>query len=183
MSDFIKRLQDKPQKTRTRILWVASCFAAIVVFTVWFTTFKNELGKINGSELAELQAQVTLESEPHYLKVTRAEFKDNNLSLYFDITNDTDDILNFSKNSEITLTANGEERKPTQITDRQNNPYVQKALSRSQTFGILKFDLSDTETGKITFDNLYFEQSPQTRFKETISLDFVKLQTTQTIRN
>lgn len=181
MSDFIKRLQDKPEKTRTRILFVTSGVAAIAVFSIWLATFKHQIGSINGSNTQNPSVQTSQASQPHYLSVSRAEVVANKLNVYFAASNDTNDILDFSKLNDINLNANGKNYNPTQVTDRQGQPYVSKVLSHGQNFGILTFD-ANAKSGQITFDNLSFEQSPTTLFKETLDLDFDKLESTQDIR-
>jgi hypothetical protein len=184
LQDFIKNLQNKPDHIKNRILWSTSTVAAVIVVTIWFTNFKHQIANISGSDILNINSTAqSQESAPHYLAVENAQETNDALIIYFNVKNDSSDILNFSGDTDISLTIDGNKLTPTKITDRQNQAFVKKVLSNSQTFGILTFDKPQGKSGELTFDNLYFEQSPETIFKETLKFDSSKLTPPQNIRN
>ena len=182
IQDYVKNLQNKPIEVRNRILWVSAAVAAVVVFSIWITTFKKEVGSLSIASINTTTTS-TQASAPHYLSIDAKDVVGGKLLIYFSIRNDTDDILNFSKLSDITLSVNGKTYNSSRVTDSSNNTFIVKALSHSQNFGILTFDNTEAGTAEITFDNLYFEQNPTTLFKETIPIDLNKLTTPANLRN
>jgi hypothetical protein len=171
--EIIQNLQNKPEQTRTRIFWSASTVAVIVVVAVWLVSFKNDVKNITLSG-SQTTANATKESTPHYLSLESSELKDDHLLIYFSAQNDTGDILNFSQISNISLIIDGKKYQPSKITTRTNTDFVQKILSQSQNFGVLTFEKITKGYGQLTFDNLFFEQSPQDT-KEVIPLNLDKL--------
>ncbi|HEX5429966.1 MAG TPA: hypothetical protein VFX17_02685 [Patescibacteria group bacterium] len=183
ISQFIKNLQDKPLKTRNRILLAGSSVAVVLVVGVWFTSFRKEIKNINVSDISSSITQTVADSAPHYLSVDSAEVSGGNLLIYFSVHNDTTDILNFSTAADVKLTASGQTYTPSKVTGRTQAPFVQKVLSNTTEFGILTFDTAASGSGTIIFDNLYFEQSPDSIFKETDNLDLSKLPKPDEVRN
>jgi hypothetical protein len=184
ISNGVKNLQDKPDHIKTRILWSTSAVAAVLVVTVWFTNFKHQIANISGSDILNINSgSQSQTSAPHYLQVENATRANNQLQIFFQVKNDTNDILNFSPLADISLVLDGKKISPTAVTDRQNQAFVKKVLSNSQTFGILTFDNPEGDQAVLTFDNLYFEQSPENIFKETLDIDLGKLTPPESIRN
>jgi hypothetical protein len=178
LQQYINELQNKPLNVRLRILWSTTAAVAVILIAVWAVTIKSELA-INPEVLAE---NANPESTMEYIEIERAEFTGTLLNLYFKASNDTTDILNFSKPESIELTANGQTINPVKIVDRQGRTFVQKILSNSENYGILIFNIADAGEGEIVFDDLYFESRPEGIFKETAELDFDKLKKEQEIR-
>jgi hypothetical protein len=174
LQDFIKNLQEKPYEVRTRILWASSAVASVLVFGIWLTTFKNNIQNLNIRSSFTSAANTTPVSATHYINIDRAVV-DQNLNLYFTVKNDTTDILNLSKLSDIKLVLNGKDYTPSKITDLSSKAFIQKSLSHTQSAGILTFDNVTSGQGSITFDNLNFEQSTQNLFKEVIDVNVSKL--------
>ena len=182
INKFLSNLQNKSEQTKNRIFWSASIIATVVVATVWFGSFKREIQSISGTDL-NLNAQQSQESAPHYLKLEGAEQTNDKLAIYFSVNNDSEDILNFSTNNDIDLLIGGKKSNPVSVTNRQGDKFVEKVLSHQEQFGIATFDNIADNTGTITFDNLYFEQTPSNIFKETLELDLKKLSKPLDIRN
>jgi hypothetical protein len=107
----------------------------------------------------------------------------NNFNVYFNLNNTTDDILNFSKASDITLIVNDQTFHPSQINDRQGKPFAQKILSFTQNFGILVFPALSGDSGQLTFDQMTFERSSDKPLKQTLNLDFKELEKTSNLRH
>lgn len=180
LSDYIAELQQKPLHIRMRVLWATTAVVAVLLVALWGITLKSELNHLGGNTPAP---QPIPQTAVKYIFVERAETTKNSFLLYFRINNDTSDILNFSKLTDIKLTANGNSINPSKITDRQGQNFVQKILSHSENFGIMIFPLNSAADGSIVFDNLYFESHPETSFKETLNLNFEELNKPQELRN
>lgn len=120
--------------------------------------------------------------EAKYVKVERVESSNNNFKIYFSVHNTQTDILNFSSSNEVKLTASGKTIGPERIVDRQNKPFVQKILSKTENFGILIFPQINSQTAELLFEDLYFENQPDKIFKELLSLDIDELTKNQEVR-
>ncbi|MBX4205091.1 MAG: hypothetical protein KW788_02810 [Candidatus Doudnabacteria bacterium] len=164
LQDFITNLQNKPDHIKNRIFWSTSTIAAVFVVSVWFINFKHQVQNISGGSVLNLGSQTSNAAAPHYTKIDRTEIKNGKLLIFFTVINDTSDILNFSAASDIKLNGTA----PSQITDRQGLAFVKKVLSHTENQGTLSFDDTSAKSGSVTFDNLYFEQSPDVIFSETI---------------
>lgn len=173
LPDLIKKIQDQPLHIRNRILFVSVGMVGAAVIAVWAVTFKQDLKQLSVASVTTTTQ--TQESAPHYLSVSAKDSSDGKLLLYFSINNDTADILNFPQASDISLTIYGKKYNPDKITDRTGNEFIKKSLSHSQAFGILSFSGVPNGSGEITFNNLYFEQSPGSLFSETLPLNIAKL--------
>lgn len=139
---------------------------------------------MNGNFLPRVGSSSTSVSAPHYLSVSRTEVKDGKLLIFFSVKNDTSDILNFSKAENIKLNVKNKEYHADKVNNRQNQQFVSKILSHSQNFGILEFKTSSTSgSGELSFDNLFFEQNPDSIFKEILPVDLNKLMKPETLRN
>ncbi|MDP4000974.1 MAG: hypothetical protein Q8P83_01935 [bacterium] len=191
LHDFIRRLQDKPYNVRVRILWTTTIIVAIVLIVIWLSTVKNEITNIDNNGFANLN-EITDTDEPSgqtiteqntYIAVERTELNETGaFQIFFKVNNSTQDILNFSPLEQIKLEINGASLTPLQINDRQDNPFVQKILSNTENFGTLVFSQLEVNTGRLIFDELYFEQNPNKIFRESLDLDFKKLNKTQELR-
>ena len=60
IKNFIKNLQNKPEATRVRILWVSVAFCMLFVIGIWLLSFKNiaDKNKINNSNSSELKEKI-----------------------------------------------------------------------------------------------------------------------------
>lgn len=184
MNDFIKNLQEKPYETRVKILWGTVGVVAIIILAVWVITLKANIKNLDGKNLLSTPATTSINQSPsNFASVERAEISGQNLKLYFNFNNPTSDILNVSKNSDISLDIDGKQETPTQMTDRQGQPFVQKVLSKTQNFGILVFPAPRDSSGKLTFNQIFFEQTPSQIFNQTIDLDLKKLEQDSNLRN
>lgn len=191
LNDFVRGLQDKPYNIRVRILWTTTIIVAIVLIAIWLSTVKNEIANIDNSGFANLDkntdteksSEQTITERNTYIAVERTELDETGaFQIFFKVNNSTQDILNFSPLEQIKLEINGASLTPLQINDRQDNPFVQKILSNTENFGTLVFSQLDTDTGRLIFDELYFEQNPNEIFKESLDLDFKKLNGTWELR-
>ncbi len=155
-----------------RILWLTTIAAAIIILAIWSVGFKKEFAQINGSA-ASNQITVTTPQVAalHYLKVDGSEVTNGKLLVYFSLDNDSNDILDAPKTSQIKLTDGRDTYTPSAVSDRQSQPYPQKVLSHSQAFGILTFDQTNIKKADLTFDSMFFENSQDKTFKETATID------------
>ncbi len=183
IQSFINNLQNKPYQTRVKILWGTVIASTLILIGLWILGLRSEFGNLDKQSVLGSNTQVSTISAQHYTQIDGAEIANNQLLIYFSVKNDTGDILNFSKPADVKLTVNGKDNNPSKITDRQNQPYVQKILSHTQNFGIAAFDISQFKSGLLTFDNLSFENNPQSTFKEQVNVDLSKLSQPKDIRN
>lgn len=172
-------IQNLPVQTRMNIMWALTLIIGTGLLGLWiYTTTQNvkNIGTIdlNGNPVPP-PVTGSQQAAPRYTSVEWVERTQNKLLIYFKLTNDTDSILNFSNPSEIKLTINGEEQTAKSVTDRQGNPFVTKALSKSQSFGIAEFENKDGNTAQLKFDDLLFENSASQTFYEQLDLDLNKL--------
>lgn len=180
IQEFIKNLQNKPAEVRNRLFVGSSAIAIVLVVGIWFMNFKHDVKNL---AVSSATSNSTVQSAPHYVSVDAKESKGSQTLVYFSIKNDTTDILNLPKSSDIKLQIGDKSYAPNKLTDRTGNDFVVKALSNSQVFGIAAFDSVSGSNGQITFDNLFFEQSASTIFKETLNINLNKLSAPQSPGN
>ena len=186
MADFIKKLQEKPYEVKVRILWGTVIGAAIILVVILVFNIKSTLQNVDGKKLIDLNtpsSQTTKDTEIQYASVERVERTEKVLKIYFNLNNSTDDILNVSKVSDITLTFDGNESKPQSMADRQGSPFVQKILSHTQNFGVLTFAPINANLATLTLDQMYLEKNPSSIFQQKLELDLDKLTETTKVRN
>ena len=183
LSDLIAKLQSKPYQTRVKILWGIVLVCSVLIVVLWGFNLQKTISRIDGVDLNPLDddAQAIVQNS-EYVKVERVEITDDIVRVYFNVENPTDDILTFSKLSDVRLIAKEKIISPEQITDRQGRPFVQKILSRTQNFGIVDFKAVEEKSGELFFENLSFEQNQKTIFKEKVELNFEKLKKDQELR-
>src|SRR5258708_17631500 len=131
MTDFIKKLQEKPYEVKLRIIWGTVIGAAIVLVVILIFNIKDTLKNVDGKKLIDLNTssgRTAANTNIQYASVERVERTAKVLKIYFNLNNPTNDILNVSKVSDITLAFDGSEVKPQSILDRQGNPFVQNAF-------------------------------------------------------
>src|SRR5688572_1354024 len=129
LSEYIASLQQKPLHIRMRILWGTTLVFGVLLVALWGMTLKAELNHISGNKTDE---EPVLKTAVKYILVERVQSQDDTLTLYFRVSNPTNDILNFSKIKDIRLSVNGTALEPSKFTDRQGQNFVQKILSRSE---------------------------------------------------
>lgn len=186
MVDFIKKLQEKPYETRLRILWGTVMVAAIALVIIFVFNIKNTLQGVDGKKLIDIDNssnQANVLSEIPYAEVERVERTEKVLKIYFNFKNPTDDIVNISKLTDITLIFDSNTLKPQSMTDRQGNVFVQKILSHTQNFGILIFTPINTNLATLTFDQMTLEKSPSNVFQQKLELNLDELSETTKVRN
>lgn len=181
--DFIKNLQNKPYETRVKILWGGVIVIGILLVFAWVFSLKSTISGLDKNSSANSAPAETPTAKTQYITIERAETSAGNLRIYFKIKNPSNDILNFSKLEDIKLVAGGRELSPVKLLDRQNKPFVQKILSKTENFGMLTFLSEMPDEGKLSFDQLFFENQPQLIFKETSDLDFSQLVKTEELRH
>ena len=183
----IERLQKQPYEVRIKILWGVVAVSAVILLVIWILSLKQTFSNISGKSLVQTPTAAAVnalsESQTRFAAVERVEKTGNILKIYFNINNPSADILNVSKLENITLDANGQSIKPKGMSDRQGQAFVQKVLSHTQNFGILTFNGIDSAFGKLTFDQMFLESSPADVFKQTLNLDFKKLNDSTKVRN
>jgi hypothetical protein len=185
MKNFLNELQNKPYETRVRILWVTVGVIAVAIFIIWVMSVKSDISKLDTKNLLTIPTQSTNSNQTavNYVNIERAEVAGQNLKLYFNFNNTTDDILNISKLTDITFNIDNQQINPTQILDRQGQTFVQKVLSHKQDFGILVFLNPHATTGTISFNQMFFEQTPDQKLTQTINIDLKQLEQLTKLRN
>ncbi|MEJ0021651.1 MAG: hypothetical protein WDN47_03645 [Candidatus Doudnabacteria bacterium] len=182
--DFLTKLQKQPYNTRVKILWGSVVVAAIILFGLWVLTLRSSIKHLDTSDLLKSPSTAGANStKVNYAAVERVDTGSGNLKIFFNFNNTTDDILNVSSLSNISLTANGASIAPSQMTDRQGKPFVQKILSHTQNFGILVFPKIDGASAQLTFDQMFFEGSPDQILSQKLDLDLKKLGKPNNLRN
>lgn len=184
MKDFIKNLQDKPYETRLKIMWGTVLFAGILLIAVFIWNIKAVVQNTSGTDLLNPPVDDSAEqTNLNLLSVEKVETRSGRFRIYFNLNNPGEDILNMALIEDITLTINNVQHQPTEIIDRQGQPFVEKILSKTQNFGVLIFPTIIGAKGTLEFDQMYFEKSPDTLFSQKVELDFNKLKTDNPIRN
>jgi hypothetical protein len=182
LQDLIGYLQKQSYHARVRILWGTVAVVAAVLFILWIVTLKSTIKHLGTDNNTNVSGAAT-QTAAAYATVERAENNQNNLKLYFYFDNPTKDILNVSQLSDIELLVNNQRLKPTKMTDRQGQPFVQKVLSHTQNFGILIFPKTDANRGELSFNAMFFEQTTQQLLTQTIKLNFKDLQKSTNLRH
>ncbi|GEM_PF-2418930 len=186
---LIEKLQQQPQATRIKIVWAGVAIAALILFVIWVFSLRSTIKNLNGVDLIKLPTseptnnQGQIQTATPYATVERAESTALNFKLYFNFNNSTNDILNLPALTDITLKINNQTIKPTKITDRQNQPFVQKILSHTQNFGILIFPKTNADAADLNFNQMYFEQTPNALFNQKIKLNLKDLEKSALLRN
>jgi hypothetical protein len=182
--DIIRKIQDKPYETRVRILWATVGIAGIVLVAIFVFNTKNSLKDVDGKELINIDVpSTTAMTQTPYASVERVERTEKVLKIYFNFNNPTDDILNVSKLSDISLSFDNSKLNPKNITDRQGQAFVQKILSHTQNFGILVFDPINSGQVTLTFDQMSLEKNPNNIFRQELNLNLDELTETINPRN
>ncbi len=180
----MQKLQKKPYETRLKILWVAVLASAVILVVLWIFNLKNTFKNIDTDSLIKTDPRVaSLETDIPLLTVERVEKTTGNFKIYFNLHNQTNDILNVPDLSQIKLDINGQTFNPKQITNRQGQKFIQKVLSGTQAFGILVFNQIEGEEATLTFDQMFFEKTPGEIFKQELKLELNKLNTDGKLRN
>jgi len=184
MKSFIENLRSKPYHTRVRILWGTTVAIGLILIVIWIVSLKTTIRNSTGGPVVPSgNSQNASIPTDQFLKIERVEKTTNNLKIYFNLNNGTDDILNVSKIEDITLEVSEGSFHPTTILDRQGQPFVQKVLSKTQVFGIAMFTTTVDESAEIIFDNLFLEKNPLQTFKQKLEMDFSKLNQTSNVRS
>ena len=184
-NDLISKIQKKPYETRVRILWGTVLALAVIIFIAWIFGIKSTLNNVNKSDLIKINNPTTTTPQTNtvFARVERVELGRDQLKVYFNFNNSTDDILNISKLEDVSLQINSATIKPAQITDRQNAPFVQKILSHTQNFGILFFPATDAKKANLIFDQMFLESQPANLFQQKLDLNLSELNSKAQLRN
>lgn len=178
---LLSYVQNLPLNTRIKIMWISVVIVAIILVGVWFYTLKQQVQNTDFSDLPNLnQNQTTnqpesINAETGYASVEWVDRTDGTLKIYFKINNPTNNILSLSRKDQVTLVSDNLSQEASLLTDRQGNPFAQKALSQSENYGVATFEDPSQDTATIRFDSLYFENQPSQFFFEEKKLDLDKL--------
>ncbi|MBX4186786.1 MAG: hypothetical protein KW802_00820 [Candidatus Doudnabacteria bacterium] len=186
MKDFLTKLQEQPYETRIRILWGTVICTGIVLLVLFVFSIKSTLNGVDGKKLIDLSIasdKQQAQTEIAYASVERVERSNQNLKIYFNFNNPTDDILTIPQLADITLVAEDQTLNPQTITDRQGNVFVQKILSHTQNFGILVFPATTAATGTLNFSQMYLEKNSSNFFQQKLELNLKDLAQPTKVRN
>src|SRR5258708_12692670 len=153
MTDFIKKLQEKPYEVKLRIRWGNVIGAAIVLVVILIFNIKDTLKNVDGKKLIDLNTssgRTAANTKIQYASVERGERTAKVLKIYFNLNNPTNDILNVSKVSNITLAFDISEVKPQSIFDRQGNPFVSNKFFQTPTSLVLTLPTTRTQLPTLT---------------------------------
>lgn len=183
--DLVDKIQAKPYETRVRILWGTALAATAIIIVIWALNLRSTFNGVSKSDLIKISnpADSVALTNKTFAGAERIERTGGLLKIYFNFENSTDDILNISKLDDITLLINGKTVKAQKITDRQNNPFVQKILSRTKNFGILYYPQTEGKDAILTFDRMFLESTPGSLFQQKLELDLEKLNNKADLRN
>lgn len=170
---ILNRIQQLPFETRYRILWISGIAAAAILIGIWIVSLKAEINRLDSSEFIPSLGQIRHEQK--YVKAEWTEISANKLLVYFKVTNNTNDILNFAQTDNIKLQVKDREIAAENLTDRQNRPFVKKILSKTENYGILIFPRIDADEGNLLVDQMYFEMKPDQAISEKLELNFKDL--------
>jgi hypothetical protein len=186
---LIENLQHQSYQTRVKILWAAVIGIGALLVIIWFISLKSNISNLGTNSLTDFRSpeaeqpnQITAIATD-LIKIEYIEQSISGFKIFFNISNRTNDILNFPQIHNITLTVEDRPYNPKQILDRQNNKFVQKVLSNTQNFGILVFDHVEGDEGDLVIENLSFEQSLGQTLKQEITLNFEELRQQTEVRN
>lgn len=185
MKDYIAELQKKPYATRVKILWGSAAVFAVILIILWSISLKSTIKNTSGKPLIPQNstAEYKNQQETTLLNVERTETSGNTLKIYFNLNNQTDDILNVSKISNVELVTDAGTFRPSKMTNRQGETFVQKVLSRTQNFGIVTFPATNEAKATLIFNEMFLEKNPNQLLKQTFELDFSKLNQDSKVRN
>ena len=177
MHDWLQKLQNQSQQTKLKVLWSTVAAAAIVLVVIVSLSIKSSVKNVDGQNPFQAAGQTAGETLPNrdVVKVESIDSSAAGLKIYFNIENDTDDILNVPDATNIQLAIGGQILNPTAIDDRQSGPFVKKVLSHTQDFGVLVFAPAPANRGTLNFNQMFFEQSPNNLFQQQLDLDFQQL--------
>ena len=150
----------------------------IIIIVIWILNLKNTLKSTDGKSILTTQDSskvASAETDLDLLGVESVQRSGSQVKIYFNINNQTDDILNVPSLDNITFRDNNNSAHPQQLTDRQGSAFVKKVLTHTQNFGILTFTTINDEKGTLTFDQMFFEKNPEQIFKQILDLEFDKL--------
>ncbi len=160
----------------------------VILIVVWVLNLKSTFNSVDPKSLIGTSSGATTTNNSvltkvSYAQVERIEQTSLTFKIYFNVNNTTDDILNFSTLTDITLQVDGQTYAPKQLLDRQGTPFAQKILSHTQDFGILVFGPIAGDRGTLTLDNMSFETANNSTFKQELNLNFSDLKNSLKLRN
>lgn len=185
MKDFIANLQKKPYETKIRILWGAGLTVGVILIIVWIFSLKGTIQNSGNPTFVPTttQSSTSTKSQIQFVSVERVEKTTATLKIYFNVNNPTDDILNIPSSDNITLNSADSNTHPQTVQNLQNQPFARKILSHTQVFGLLIFGTTADTQGKLTFDQMFMEQTPDQMLKQELTLNFSRLNQTPQVRN
>jgi hypothetical protein len=178
---FLERLRGLSHPAKSRILVGAVIVSALAFGSLWVNeTRKNLVGMDNSTPLLN---EGSVLSANNYITVESYEDRGGKRYVYFKVQNNTPEILNFSKKESIKFEIGKQSSTPESVTDRQQSSFVTKVLSNTTIYGTLVFNGTDGTKGKITFDEMFFENQPNNIFRETLEVDLNKLKPVEELRS
>src|SRR3989338_3821060 len=119
---LLKQLQQQPYETRVKMLWGATAVMALILVVLWVLSINMRIDEIENPNPIAIEQKEVVATKPKFVKVERVEESGASLKIFFSVNNTENDILNFSSDSEVKLTAKGISTTPTRMQDRQNKP-------------------------------------------------------------
>lgn len=183
-SQALEYLRSRSDRTKTKIAAVAIVLTVIILGGIWMATISNSLGGFGADDLSIDTSTPNPVSDTQHVIVEAADTKNGKTYIYFKLENPNDDILNLPKADGISIQVGNRIYNADAITNRQNQPFPVKALNQTTNYGIVtfpEFNLKGNAT--MTFDNMSFEHSNQSIFKEHIDVDLSKLGPIEELRS
>lgn len=72
-NQFIKKLQEKPESVKHMIMWTATLFIMVLIFTFWVWNFSNEISRSNSA--AEVPAPENISQLPSAWQSLKSQFE------------------------------------------------------------------------------------------------------------
>lgn len=175
-------LRSREPHVKNRIVIVVVALAGIGLTSAYFNGIQKQLASIEGQEL--IPNTGTVLSATNFITVEAAEKKDGKTYIYFQVKNDTSNIMNFSSKEKISFQSNGNSVNPEKIANRQGQAFVTRILSNTQEFGTLIFPNLDSDRGTLNFENMFFEsETGEKTYNQSVEVDFGKLRPVEELRS
>ncbi|MBX4187562.1 MAG: hypothetical protein KW793_00310 [Candidatus Doudnabacteria bacterium] len=181
INNILQYLQSRSPQTKNKILFFTLSLVALALGSIWISSLKTHFGGLTKEDI--LPEAGTVLSAENYVTVEAADEKNDKRYIYFKVENHTTDILNFPNTEQISLKVAGQEIHPEKILTRQDQSFVVKILSNTTNHGVMIFPEIEKSEGELKIDRMFFEQNPTNIFRQTIEVDFDKLDSIEELRS
>lgn len=168
-------LQTRSDRTKNRIILFVVILAALGFGYLWINSLSGNFGDLSADSIIPKGDSGAEVSTQKFISLEAKENKDGKTYIYFKIENPTDDILNFSATDDIFIRTESRDIEAEKITNRQNQEFVRKVLSKTTNYGVITFPQLTPAESIIIFDIMFLEQNPNNIFKEELEFNIENL--------